>query len=163
MIPDVTTRIQVLPRVDAINVIRHDPEVSNVLSISDPDAKPPFCVRHVRGRKLVLLMDDVSTPGPNSPNSHQVNRVIAFARELGPNAKGLTVVHCNMGMSRSPACAVVMAACWFGPGHEVEAARYAARACRDAAPNSLIVELGDSLLGSDGALVAACRVEFPWC
>jgi predicted protein tyrosine phosphatase len=81
----------------------------------------------------------------------------AMARELlafGKKIQGPVLVHCAMGLARSPGCALLLAAQALGPGREDDAANaictYSPRTA--GVPNSLVVHVGDRVLGRDGAL-----------
>jgi predicted protein tyrosine phosphatase len=104
---------------------------------------------------LMIAMDDIIAPaeGFAAPRSEQVGRIIDFVTRWDRAAP--MVIHCFAGISRSTASAFA-AACALSPHRsEVEIARRMREASPTAAPNRLIVELADDLLGRDGRMVAA--------
>ncbi len=130
------------------------PPISSLVSICDPgqpSLSGPLLPDHI----LRLEFYDTLIPSdPLGPTADDVGRVLEFApeaRALG----GLCLVHCQAGISRSTATAVLMFASWFGPGREEEAAQAVLRRVPHAMPNPLLISLGDAQLGRHGALQAA--------
>lgn len=141
---------------------------SSVVSIGDPDDPAPtalaeWAVADAGRRFLRLEFHDVSI---SRAKTMQVEDPHRFARKtlcdralvtsllaFGRGRDGTTLVHCTAGASRSPACALILNAQRLGPGREMEAA--ALTDVRPCYPNSLVVRLGDELLGLKGALCAA--------
>jgi predicted protein tyrosine phosphatase len=134
--------------------------VSHVLSILDPSAPPPPAfgsfAEHVR---VELRFDDVIEDLPDHvlPRRRDVEEILAFGRNLAaePSSNAHLLVHCHMGISRSTAAMTLILA-QARPdlsGDEIltEVLRIRSRAW----PNLRIVELGDALLGRNGAIVAA--------
>lgn len=112
-------------------------------------------------RRLRLEMDDAAGqaggPGrysPRPPTREQAREIIEFARSIG-GAGGTLLCHCNAGLSRSPAAALICLATWLPPGAEREAAERIARIRPGARPHGELVRFADDLLARDGALVAA--------
>lgn len=108
-------------------------------------------------RHLVLDMNDIAveTDGLIMPQDAHVERLFGFARAWDRRAPLL--VHCWMGISRSPAAALLCALA-VDPAQDDDAL---ARRMRDASPfstpNARLVEIGDRLLGRGGRLVRAVR------
>lgn len=104
--------------------------------------------------QAVLRFDDVDfddrLAAPAQPR--QVAEAIAFARGF---AGRRLLIHCNAGLCRSPALALAVIADRMGPGRETEAVEALASIRPGAAPNLLVVEIADRLLGRDGALARA--------
>lgn len=109
-------------------------------------------------RHLRLGMNDITFAGTGAlvaPQEHHVAEIIRFARAWDRSAPLL--VHCWMGVSRSPAAAVIAA---LAVAPEEDDAALAARlraASPFATPNSRLIEIGDAMLGRNGRLVAAIR------
>ena len=106
-------------------------------------------------RTLHLAFHDVLY----SPNKHirapretHIRTLLEFTDRIN---KGTVLFHCQAGISRSTAAALIMMAQKMGPGFEPEAmdAVYRVRKC--ASPNRTMVELADRLLGRQGALLQA--------
>lgn len=101
--------------------------------------------------RLVLAFDDIEAPmtGFVPPQPGDVRRAIDFARAW---VAGDLLLHCTKGISRSPALALVILADWYGMGAEDEAVARLHELCPKAAPNRLVVDLGDKLLRRNGEL-----------
>lgn len=108
-------------------------------------------------RHLLLDMNDIAieTDGLVLPQDHHVERLVAFARAWDRRAP--LVVHCWMGISRSPAAAL-LAALAVNPDQDDDAlARRLRAASPFSTPNGRLVEIGDRLLRRNGRLVRAVR------
>lgn len=84
------------------------PRVESIISVVNTtgDAsglRPPYGVRVFRGRKLVLRFDD-----DDSATTEDVARLVRFVRW----ASSPLLIHCEAGISRSAACAVISRAVW---------------------------------------------------
>ena len=109
-------------------------------------------------RHLLLAMNDIAfagTGGLVAPAEEHVTEIIAFARAWDRSAPLL--VHCWMGVSRSPAAALVAALAVAPDQDDMELAQRLRAASPYATPNSRIVEIGDRLLSRRGRLVAAVK------
>jgi len=130
-------------------------EVTYLLSIGDVQDELPFGYDNV-SRKMRLLVADVITEF--GATEQDVQKIIALAREL-QSMTGKVLIHCEAGVSRSTAAALIMYACWLGPGREHEAMRRVLAQRPIAIPNPRMVEIADRLLNREGRLVA---VLSPW-
>ena len=83
-----------------------------------------------------------------------VRTLMELAQNLR-SSKGKVLIHCEAGVSRSPAAALILYACWLGPGREGEAMRRVLTQRPLALPNRRMVELADHLLERGGRLLAA--------
>lgn len=109
-------------------------------------------------RHLTLAMNDISFKGTGdliAPDDEHVLRLIDFAREWDQSAPLL--IHCWMGVSRSPAAAVIAALSLYPDQDEMALALSLRTASPYATPNARIIAIGDRLLGRDGRLVAAIK------
>ena len=61
-------------------------------------------------------------------------------------------------MSRSPAIALAILADWLGKGHEAEAVRKLFKIARLCTPNELVIEIANSVLERQGALISASNI-----
>ena len=132
-------------------------EVMYLLSIGDVQDDLPLGFDNV-GRKLRLLVADVITEF--GATEQDIQQIITLARELSSTA-GRVLIHCEAGISRSSAAALIMYACWLGPGREREAMKRVLAQRPVAVPNRRMVELADKLLDRKGRLVAVLY-EAPW-
>lgn len=130
---------------------RHRP--SAVVSLLAPDQTPP----RLAGEPphLVLRFHDIAAPceGLTAPDAEMVAGLLAFGAARG--AGETLLVHCWMGISRSPAAAFILACAASPRTPEEEIALALRRAAPTATPNPLLVSLADSHLGREGRMVAA--------
>lgn len=109
-------------------------------------------------RHLLLGMNDISFAGNDklvAPQDIHVLQIIEFARRWDRSAPLL--IHCWMGVSRSPAAALIAA---LAVDPDVDDAALVGRlrlASPQATPNTRLIAFGDELLGRQGRLVAAVK------
>lgn len=109
-------------------------------------------------RHLKLAMNDIGfagTGGLIAPSEAHVESLIAFVRDWDQSAPIL--IHCWMGVSRSPAAAVIAALSLHPDEDEFELAARLRKVAPHATPNTRLIEIGDTLLGRSGRLVAAIK------
>ncbi len=133
--------------------------VTHVLSILDPGWPDPAAFAgFAPHRRVSLRFHDIIEPTPDRllPSRDDVERLLAFGRELGEPAGGRhLLVHCHAGVSRSTAAAALILA-QAHPDRPARAALERVAQIRPRAwPNLRILEFGDALLGRDGEIVAA--------
>ncbi|ATN33726.1 protein tyrosine phosphatase [Rhizobium sp. ACO-34A] len=109
-------------------------------------------------RHLKLKMNDISFAGTGNliaPQEAHVREIIDFARSWDRTAPLL--IHCWMGVSRSPAAALI-ASLAVSPDEDDDILAKRLRAASPyATPNTRLIEIGDTLLGRGGALVRAVK------
>lgn len=137
--------------------------VSHTLSILDPEWPVPEAFGAFgEHAKLELRFHDVveeGIPGTLPPREEHVAALLSFGRDLmaEPPPEAHLLVHCHAGVSRSTASmALILAQGLPGAGAD----RIFADILRirpQAWPNLRIMEMGDALLGRNGALAAAAR------
>lgn len=109
-------------------------------------------------RHLTLAMNDISFAGTGNliaPQDGHIQNLIDFAKTWDQSAPLL--VHCWMGVSRSPAAAALVSLALYPEQNEQDLAKRLRQASPYATPNSRIIEIGDRLLNRDGRLVAAFK------
>jgi predicted protein tyrosine phosphatase len=121
-----------------------------LISIGDVQDELPLGYDNV-DRKLRLLVADVVTEF--GATEHDVHQIITLAHDLR-TATGRVLIHCEAGISRSSAAALIMYACWLGPGREDEAMKRVLAQRPMAIPNPRMVGIADRLLDRNGRLVA---------
>ncbi len=134
--------------------------VSHVLSILDPDFPPPPAFGSFgEHKRLDLRFNDIieDIAGRIAPQRDHVERVLAFGRDLVSEPGARLLVHCHMGISRSTAAAALMIAQAHPERSAADVFGEIVRIRPQAWPNLRIIELGDALLGRNGALVDALR------
>ncbi len=133
---------------------------SHVLSILDPATPVPEAFGTFgEHEKLELRFDDIidTTPGLQVPQPQDVERILAFGRDLlaEPRPTAHLLVHCHAGISRSTASMALIiaqaladqsAATILGMVHGIR---------EKAWPNLRIIEIGDAMLGRGGSLIEA--------
>ena len=132
--------------------------VTHVLSILGPNSPdPPEFAVFAPHRRLILRFRDVIEPqlDQNAPTREDVERLLAFGRQISETPDAHLLVHCRAGVSRSTAAAalILMQA---NPEWPASVALEAIAAIRPRAwPNLLILELGDAVLRRNGEIAAA--------
>ena len=133
-------------------------EVMYLVSIGDVQDALPLGYDNVN-RKLRLLVADVITE--LGATEQDIQQIIALAHDLR-SVSGRVLIHCEAGVSRSSAAALIMYACWLGPGQEYEAMTRVLAQRPIAFPNRRMVELADKLLDREGRLAAVLYERDPW-
>lgn len=142
-----------------------DVGVSHVLSLLDPGFPDPDAFgAYGEHERLDLRFHDIidEVPGMVAPGRADVEALLRFGEEI--LTEGLEnahlLVHCHMGVSRSTASMALLLAqaCPRAPAETVfeEIVRLRPQAW----PNLRIVEMGDTILGRRGELVAAVRRHY---
>ncbi|HLZ84422.1 MAG TPA: hypothetical protein VKQ54_12735 [Caulobacteraceae bacterium] len=130
---------------------RHRP--NGVVSLLTNDQTPP----PIAGEppRLTLRFHDIAAPreGLIAPDAEAVARLLAFAEARG--AGETLLLHCWMGISRSPAAAFILACAAHPATAEGEMAGALRRTAPFATPNPLLVSLADDHLRRRGRMVAA--------
>jgi predicted protein tyrosine phosphatase len=109
-------------------------------------------------RHLLLNMNDITFKGTGNlvaPDATHVREIIDFTSQWDQAAPLL--VHCWMGVSRSPAAALIAALSLVPDQSEITLAQRLRLASPFATPNMRIIEIGDELLGRNGRLIAAIK------
>src|SRR5215467_8615340 len=112
--------IEVASRLEASEILctpQRCGEITWLVSIGDPYDDLPVGYENV-DRKLRLLIADVVTE--EGATADDVQEIIDLANRL-KSTTGKVLIHCEAGVSRSSAAALIMYACWLGPGREREA------------------------------------------
>ena len=151
--------IEIASRSEAGRILcspRRCAEVSYLVSIGEPEERPPAGYRNVR-RKLRLQFADVEVE-ESGPTEEDISRIIGLADSL-KTVGGKVLIHCGAGISRSAAVALILYACWLGPGREQEAMEKVFTLRPIAKPNRRMVMLADKILGREGRLIDALTWE----
>ncbi|MDE1996650.1 MAG: tyrosine phosphatase family protein [Rhizobiaceae bacterium] len=109
-------------------------------------------------RHLLLNMNDISFAGTGdlvAPQEAHVREIIDFARNW--DRASPLLIHCWMGVSRSPAAALIAALAVEPQQDDLALVRRLRAASPCATPNSRLVQIGDDLLGRGGLLVGAVK------
>ena len=134
----------------AEQLVRSKP--ARIVTLLSPDQDPPPAAGMPR---LVLRFHDIAEPreGLTAPDRAMIADLLAFGaawRESGP-----MLIHCWMGVSRSPAAALALACALDPTRDETEVAVALRQASPSATPNPLMIALADNLLHRQGRLIAA--------
>jgi predicted protein tyrosine phosphatase len=108
-------------------------------------------------RHLVLGVNDIVHDSTMlvAPGADHVKAILDFARRWDRSSPLL--VHCWMGVSRSPAAALLIALALEPDQDEDALARRLRAAAPFATPNARLIDIGDALLGRQGRLVDAVQ------
>ncbi len=109
-------------------------------------------------RHLKLAMNDIGFAGTGdliAPSEAHVESLIAFVRDWDQSAP--IVIHCWMGVSRSPAAAVIAALSLHPEEDDFALAARLRSVAPHATPNTRLIEIGDRMLGRNGRLIAAIK------
>lgn len=108
-------------------------------------------------RHLKLGLNDIAEarPGLTVPGEAHVDRLIRFARSW--DQRSPLVVHCWLGISRSPAAAAIIALAIAPEQDDLALAERLRAASPFVTPNARLIEIGDAMLGRDGQLVRAIK------
>jgi len=147
-------KIEVVSRLEAGEILCTPDrcvEVTYLVSIGDANDPLPEGYENVE-RKLRLLIADVNTE--EGATEEDVRRIIQLAEQLRSET-GTLLIHCEAGVSRSTATALIIYVCWLGRAREDEAMQHVIAQRPYAIPNRRMVALADRLLGLDGRLLRA--------
>ncbi|HJQ38300.1 MAG TPA: protein-tyrosine phosphatase family protein [Thermoanaerobaculia bacterium] len=126
-------------------------DVCFLVSISDPEDQPPAGYANVRDKLRLLFADATDESGPSEDD---IRSLIRTARAL-KGRSGRVLTHCQAGISRSSAAAVILYAVMLGPGNEEDAVARVMKQREVARPNRRMIAIADRLLELDGRLIAA--------
>jgi predicted protein tyrosine phosphatase len=93
------------------------------------------------------LFEDETSADRGGPTLADVEKIVAFAKSLNPQAGDL-LVHCQAGISRSSAAALVVLLTRLGPGSEESLVDYLCENYPECRPNLLLTQLADQLLAT---------------
>ena len=136
--------------------VRHKAREMISLLAANQDFHRPAEIQAARHLKLSL--NDNSSAGTGdliAPQEMHVAEIITFARAWDQASP--LVVHCWMGVSRSPAAAMIASLAVAPDDDEDALARRLREASPFATPNMRLVEIGDTLLGRGGRFVKAVK------
>tara|TARA_R110002020_G_scaffold39677_3_gene117628 strand:- start:337 stop:900 length:564 start_codon:yes stop_codon:yes gene_type:complete len=108
-------------------------------------------------RHLKLGLNDIAEhrPGLTVPGEAHVERLIGFAGSWDRRAPLL--VHCWLGISRSPAAAALVALAVEPDQDEMALAERLRQASPFVTPNQRLIDIGDAMLGRGGRLIRAVK------
>lgn len=109
-------------------------------------------------RHLTVAVNDIAFAGKEglvAPQESHVASIIDFARGWDQSAPLL--IHCWMGVSRSPAAALIAALAVAPELDDAMLAGTLRAASPQATPNTRLIDIGDAMLGREGRLIAAVK------
>lgn len=149
-------RLKVCPRTSVPKYL--DAPVTHFVSMLDPAEKetvpPP---RNAKSHLQLIFsdLDDVELKLPKykkytPPQEHDIAAMIKFGQELSQLDDWGLLVHCEAGISRSPAAAItILTAAGYRPQAAFGTVR---RVCPEMLPNRRILRLADGALNTGGTL-----------
>jgi predicted protein tyrosine phosphatase len=144
--------IEVASRAEASDILNSPlrcSEVTYLISIGDLHDELPAGYNNVPHKLRLLIADVLTELGATEEDIWQIIRLAEGLR----SETGRVLIHCEAGVSRSTAAALIMYAYWLGPGCEWEAMEQVRTQRPVAFPNRRMVELADRLLVRGGRLV----------
>ncbi|TDK37155.1 protein tyrosine phosphatase [Rhizobium deserti] len=151
------TAIVVCPLADIAEIaVRHGARHMVSLIAERQDFHRPGLI--AADRHLKLAMNDITFAGTGdliAPSEAHVERLIAFVRQWDRQAP--IVIHCWMGVSRSPAAALIAALSLDPQEDDFALAARLRGVAPHATPNTRLIEIGDRMLSRDGRLIAAVK------
>ena len=148
------TSIEVVSRIEAGQILcspARCAEITYLISIGDGDDPLPQGYENAE-RKLRLRIADVVTE--EGATVEDIQHIVQLAEQLR-SERGTLLIHCEAGVSRSTATALIIYACWLGQGREAEAMERVVTQRPYAIPNRRMVALADRLLALEGNLLRA--------
>jgi predicted protein tyrosine phosphatase len=146
--------IEVVSRIEAGEILCSPGQCAKItylVSIGDGDDPLPQGYENAE-RKLRLRIADVVTE--EGATLEDIRRIVQLAEQLR-SERGTLLIHCEAGISRSTATALIIYACWLGQGREDEAMERVVAQRPYAIPNRRMVALADRLLALEGNLLRA--------
>ncbi|MCZ4289081.1 tyrosine phosphatase family protein [Hoeflea alexandrii] len=125
------------------------------LLAENQDFHRPAVIDHNRHLKLGVNDIAEARPGLTEPGEAHVDRLIRFAQ--GWDQRAPLVIHCWLGISRSPAAALITALTLEPDQDEMALAERLRAASPFVTPNPRLVEIGDGMLGRGGRLIRAVK------
>src|SRR6266498_709002 len=156
--------IEVASRVEAGDILsspQRCAEVTCLISIGAPNDELPIGYQNISSKLRLLFGDTLDEE--SGATEGDVRSLIELAQYLRSTV-GKVLIHCEAGISRSPAAALILYACWLGPGREGEAMEKVFTLRPIAKPNRRMVMLADKILGREGRLIDALtwkKADFP--
>jgi predicted protein tyrosine phosphatase len=136
-------------------------EADYLVSLMSPQSMAGTPSGIASSNHLQLAVDDIESDlfGYVCPTEQHVADLLDFGKQMADEAE--VVVHCSMGMSRSPAAVMILLA-QRNPGMEAAVSALLFGEAPKANPNRLLLDIGDRLLGCGGALVRSGCIQ-PRC
>ena len=126
-----------------------------LISIGSPGVAPPPGYTRIP-HHLRLEFDDIDMPHDDPeyvlPTAEHILQIIEFTNLISSN-QGDLLIHCQSGVSRSAAVALIVCAELLGVGREDDALANVLAVRPQALPNLWIVQLADDILNCGGRLV----------
>lgn len=157
--------IKVLSRRAAEQALREDRVLGNIKALISIADSHPYTERAPYGtarvpRVLRLIFDDTIDPSSTyvAPTLNEARRIVDFAESI-KSSDGILLIHCEAGISRSAAAAIICKTTWDGAGHEASSIISTYLDNHKAWPNTLLIKYGDEALQRNGALIAAVKAN----
>lgn len=144
-----------LPRIAEMAVRHKAKEMISLLAEKQDFHRPAVISAE---RHLTLGMNDITFAGTGNlvaPQESHVQQIIAFAKAWDQTAPLL--IHCWMGVSRSPAAAMITSLALYPQDDETELAERLRTASPYATPNIRLVEIADDVLERKGRFTDAVK------
>ena len=153
LMPDLV--IEVASRSEAGDILSSPERCADVIcliSIGALNDELPIGYHNISNKVRLLFGDTLDAE--SGATEFDVRTLMELAQNLR-SSQGKVLIHCEAGVSRSTAAALILYSCWLGAGREREAMRRVLAQRPIAMPNRRMVELADHLLKRGGRLLEA--------
>ncbi|MBS7671748.1 protein-tyrosine phosphatase family protein [Croceicoccus gelatinilyticus] len=135
---------------------KHHKSYDAVLTLEDPGQRDGLRVRD--GEQLILNFEDCDDASLGYKVATWANMIEAL-RFCRLHSNGSLLIHCQAGVGRSAAVALMLIAHRLGRGHEEQAVADLLAIRPEATPNLVAIDLADRILGTGGSLLSALRAS----
>jgi predicted protein tyrosine phosphatase len=142
--------LKILPRNKVSKILMSKSKgslVKWILSIGDPLTKPPTGYVNIEHRLRLEFEDDTDPNQLNAPQVQHVQRIINFAKHFP--SEGIAVIHCDAGISRSSAAAVITLKTKLPQTDDESIVHTVLNYQPGLHPNKLMLELADQILKTE--------------
>ena len=156
----------------ANSVMESGEKIVGVISIGNPRSTAPVSVRGTRKPVLRLMFNDIddrvlqvsNVKGFKVPSKNDVMSIIQFGQRIIKKAEskgGIILCHCDCGMSRSTACAVILRSIYHGKDKEGIVIKQVEMENPSAMPNLRMIRIADKIMERNGKLLRATMTLHP--
>ena len=140
---------------------RRSSEFAFLVSIGGTRAeREPAGMQNI-AKRVRLIFEDAASQLDGGASEQDIDGLVHFARSVDLK-EGKLLVHCQAGISRSAAAAMIVLAAVLGPGQESAAINHVRRTHPHVRPNRRMLELADDVGRGRSAPGRSCLGEGVW-